>query len=447
MLIGEVLQFKQNQKAFASVVAYLIGVKRDNLYILFEDDIKELKELDNNKNARVLRSLCKIRSKLMNSYIRTENAIVYDMKNLNTQDDYKDDIKKLEDLDVHIIKSNCRVNKYIVSINDLIRKYVDLCRDLVPEWVEWIFIKNLFIMPNGNKEELIREESDKYNSHKSNYPYGLYINWKPVEEGNILLHDKKFLRVIYEQNGRYFDDNRKVYDANNSVKSDIYSFIDNNETTVIVVDCENSDPYKLYSVLKNLNKDEIAKINKIILYDDVHTTNAWKNFDKFVDIPVEYILIERLKDEKSLVDLRMCSGISANYYRDKINAFIIVSSDSDYWAIISAIPEAKYLVMIESSKSGEHIKKALESRGIFYCYIDDFCSGNISEFKNLILTQELDKRLMNLIDANALTLLESVYSACRLDATEVEKKNFFDKNIKKLKLQIDSENEFHIVRS
>ena len=55
----------------------------------------------------------------------------------------------------------------------------------------------------------------------------------------------------------------------------IYSFIENSYKTVLVVDCENSDVYKLYGMLKNLKKYEIEKIHKIILFDDDHTNNGW----------------------------------------------------------------------------------------------------------------------------------------------------------------------------
>jgi uncharacterized LabA/DUF88 family protein len=106
-------------------------------------------------------------------------------------------------------------------------------------------------------------------------------------------------------------------------------------------------------VLKNLNKQEIEKVKKIILYDDdTHTSPAWKLLKEFTDIPVEYNLIQRLKDEKSLVDIRMGAGITESYYRDNIKSFIIVSSDSDYWAIISTLPDARFLFMIEESNAG-----------------------------------------------------------------------------------------------
>lgn len=447
MLLGEILNFKQDQYDVTSLIAYLIGVKRENLMFYYDNNPAGLKERDNNENIRILRSLCKIRTNLLGNFLKTENAIKYDMKNLNTIDEFKDDIKILEKHEVYIVKSGCRVNKYIVIINESIIKYIDLCKNLFPEWIEWSYIRKMFLMPNGTKEECIKDESLKFNGSRSFYPYGMYINWSPVNEGNILYNDKKFLNIIYEQNGKIFIDDNKVSDADNRIKTNIYDFIDKNESTVIVVDCENSDPFKLYSVLKNLNPEEINKVNKLILYDDEnYTSGAWKNFNRFINIPVEHKQIDRLKDNKSLVDLRICGDMSAFFYRDNIASFIIVSSDSDYWAIISTLPDANFLVMIEYEKCGPDIKSALISRGIFYCSIDDFCSGNISDFKNLILLQELDKRIDNAIELNAKTLLESVFIASRIEATEVERKNFFDKYIKKLRLKIDGENNFYIER-
>ena len=57
----------------------------------------------------------------------------------------------------------------------------------------------------------------------------------------------------------------------NKVKKNIYEFIDNSQSVELVVDCENSDPFKLASVLKQLDKTETAKIKRIVLYDDIHT--------------------------------------------------------------------------------------------------------------------------------------------------------------------------------
>ena len=60
-----------------------------------------------------------------------------------------------------------------------------------------------------------------------------------------------------------FDDPSKYKDANAETKNSIYDFLRCSMRTVIAVDCENSDVYKLYATLKNLNQDELSKIEKI----------------------------------------------------------------------------------------------------------------------------------------------------------------------------------------
>ena len=78
---------------------------------------------------------------------------------------------------------------------------------------------------------------------------------------------------------------------------------------------KNSDPYKLYATLNNLNQEALLnKICKIILYDDIHTTSAWKILERFTQIPIEHVLIERIKENKSLVDIRLTTGTCREYY-------------------------------------------------------------------------------------------------------------------------------------
>lgn len=438
--------FKKNQTEITSKIAYLIGVKEEHLVQFFEDDEEELKILDKS-SCFVIRNLSILRTKLLTNYKKTENAFRYELLNLDRMDMYKTEVKALEKCNVHIIKANYRVNKYIVDINDLISKRIDECRNLFPDWLEWKYVKRMFIMPNGTKEDKILAESTKFNTNRAFYPFGCYANWDPQDEGNVLVSDKKFLSILYAQNNDWFTGIDKVTDVNDSVKSGIYDFIDRNGVIDVVVDCENSDAFRLYSTLKGLDDEKISKINKIILYDDVHTTSAWKLLtEEFRGIiEFEYILVERLNEAKSLVDHKMIADISKEHYREEVDAFIIVSSDSDYWAIISSIDDADFLVMVENEKVGHDIREALDDKGIFYCYINDFCSSKVGEFENKVLDAELKKRLENALDLNAKELLRSVYQAARITPNEAEKENYYNKHIKTLKLVIDEMGNMKIV--
>jgi uncharacterized LabA/DUF88 family protein len=272
----------------------------------------------------------------------------------------------------------------------------------------------------------------------------MYIHWKPRDLGNILYTDGKFLEMLYDMNGDYFGDSSKYKGVVNDVKDNIYDFIENSYKTVLVVDCENSDVYKLYGALKSLNQEEIQKIHKIILYDDTHTTNGWDYLSKFVTIPVEHIEVDRVTDRKSLVDIRVTAGICREFYRDDVSSFILLSSDSDYWGLISSLPEAEFLVMIEYAKCGNAIKDTLEANDIYYCSLDDFCSGYIDDLKRAVLINELKKYLPHILEYNGKELVRTLYEQVRIEADEKEIKNFYEKYVKTLKLKIDNDGNFSI---
>lgn len=81
-------------------------------------------------------------------------------------------------------------------------------------------------------------------------------------------------------------------------------------------------------------------------------------------------MIERIKENKSLVDIRLTTGTCREFFQNNTDSFILVSSDSDYWGLISAMPEAHFLVLVEDEKCSPAVKKAMVDAGITYCYTD-----------------------------------------------------------------------------
>ena len=431
--------YQSVQKNVSLTVAYLIGTKME-LLVNYNPDYTDLFEkLDQDNKALAIRTLCNVRTNLMLNFTNTERSIVYDLKNLDSQPIFKDDIKTLQKLDINIIKANYRVNRYIADLNALIAQRITDVKDLFPEWVKWDYIKSLFVVPKGQSEDVIKFETNKFSHNRNSYPFTRYIHWTPQELGNILLNDERFLKILYKQNGDDFYDTSKVKDASEKVKTNIYDFIRNNTSTVIVVDCENSDAYKLASVLTQLDRDEIAHVKKIMLYDDVHTTRAWSFLQNITTIPVEYILVDRIKENKSLVDMKICAGVMTSFYRDAISSFILCSSDSDFWGLISSLPLANFIVMIEYSKCGPDIKNALIENGTYYCSIDDFCTGNIKKFKTAILHNELEARMKSLIEVDTKKLTDDIFTTLRMDISDAEKQHFYKKYIQGMTLGIDKD--------
>lgn len=437
---------RSNTKDIVSKVAYLIGVKKTILYNQFETERPGfLQEMNDYQPARTIRSLCKLRMTLLHRFKKVDDMLRFELKNLKTIEFFdKNDIIQLEKWGIPVTQVNFRSSLYMEHFNNLIQEHIDDCKELFPDWLKWEYLRSLFLMPKNKKTDIAKSEFAKYMGNMEYYPYQAYIYWQPKDCGNMLFNDQKFVSILYDMNDDYFAEDEKVLDAGESTKTTIYDFIERGERTAIIVDCENSDVYKLYATLKNLNQEELQKVKKIILFDDIHTTHAWSFLSHFTNIEVEHVEVERVNDYKSLVDIKMTAGACKEFYANDIRSFILVSSDSDFWGLISSLPQAEFLVMIEYSKCGKDIKEALEKSGIFYCSIDDFCSGNIAELKNYALQEELKAQLEQAFSLNAHTLLETVYRNCRIQASETEQKNFYDRYLRTLQLAMDTDGNYRI---
>ncbi|WP_024857653.1 NYN domain-containing protein [Ruminococcus albus] len=432
-------------KEVVTTISYLIGVRKDILELNFAECKGTLDKLYADREATVIRYLCKLRTSLLQHFKKTDIAMHYELKNLTSLEWYdKDNIRQLEKWGFPIIQANYRSEKYMQDFTRLINENIDKCSRLFYDWIIWEYIRDLFYIPKYQKSGVLKEEFEKYMKNIQHYPFQMYIHWQPAELGNILYTDRKFLKLIYEMHGDVFTDHTKYRDADDETRNNIYEFIDSSEKTAIAVDCENSNPFKLYSVLKGLNQDELAKIEKITLYDDPNTTSGWDWLSKFTMIPVEHIEIERVSDRKSLVDVRMTASVVTDFYRDGITSFIIVSSDSDFWGLIKSLPDAQFLVMYEYEKIGSAIQSALTQHGIYYCAIDDFCTAGTEELKRTVLFAELEKHFPTICGESPLELTHKIYEATRVTATKKEMENFCTRYVKTLRLKLDAEGKFVI---
>ncbi len=424
-------------KEVVTTIAYMIGVRMSALKASYAECADLIEKLSADQNATTIRYLCKLRTTLMLHFKKTDTAMRYDLKNLNSIEWYdQDNIKQLEKWGIRIIQVNYRAEKYMQDFTKLINENIDKCKPLFQDWLNWEYIRDIFYIPKYNKKDVMVNEFNKYMANLDHYPFQMFIHWKPVEVGSIVYSDRKFLKIIYSQHNDYFADYTKYIDADDETRNNIYNFLDSSEKTAVAVDCENSNPFKLYSVLKGLNQDELSKIEKITLYDDTNTTAGWDWLSKFTHIPVEHIEIERVLDRKSLVDLRMTASVVTDFYRDGITSFIIVSSDSDFYGLIESLPNAHFLVMYEHEKCSTSIKDALDKHDIYYCAIDDFCSANTEELKRAVLYAELEKHLPTLLGENPMELTQKIYEDTKISATKTEMENFCNRYVKTLRLKI-----------
>ena len=434
--------YRNSTYSIVSTVGYLIGVPKQ--YFLHEQGKLSLElfdQLDKDKNARIIRNLCMLRTAIELNYREANYRIYNDLKNLHTMPDLipQDCLTQLEDDGVPIIKANCKLNQYIIDINRHITNRINNCKDLF-HWLRWDYIKDLFIMPNGLTETGIKTAAAEYYANKSRYPYQVYINWSYGNHGNILFNDKKFATLLYEANEDCFTDLSKVTDASDLTKESIYDFLEDSDRTVVMVDCENASPYSLYASLCNLDQQALLnRIYKIILCDDANTSTAWDILERFTDIPVEHLEIERVSNRKSIVDQALSVQAVIEHFENNADSIMLFSSDSDYWGLYGRLKQVRYYVMVENGKFGADNRRALMGAGIPFCYIDDFCTGNSNKIKTDAMQREITSFLEDAVSFNVHDMLHTAYLATRAEMSDVEKKQFYDRYIKNMRLVIDKD--------
>ncbi len=429
------------QYEIVSRVAYLIGVYKK----AFDNDPGHLKigiyeKLETEKKARIIRNLCLLRTQLEHNFLKICQGIQRDGKSIIGMPEFMpmDVMQKLSDDGVDIYVHLKEPTPFLINLNQTIKNRINNCRDLFPEWINWDYLSNIFIMPDGLTEAGTKKAAAYYYENMNYYPYRQYINWPASDEGNILSNDRKFVTLLYRWNKDEFQHLSYVTDVSERTKANIYTFIEESKKCVFIVDCENSDPYNLCAAINNLEPERLNKIEKIILYDDIHAASAWELLSSYVNIPVEYIMIERLKDNKSLADIKVAARTCKEFYNNNADSFILVSSDSDYWGLMEELPLARFLVMMEHDKVSPALKDVLIKNSIFYCYIDSFYAGGGKDIKSEAIQKALSASVKETLSLNLNSLMDDVLARTRIKMSDEEVSNFVKRKLKTgLELQIE----------
>ena len=151
-------------KEIVTTIGYMIGVKKNILEQCFGEEYHELLQtLYVNKETSIIRYLCKLRTTLMQKFKKTDDEMRFNLKNLNSMDFYdQDNIKQLEKWGFEIIKPNYRSEKYMLDLAGLISANIDNCFELFPDWVNWNYIKDLFVIPQYTKKGVLKSEFNIY---------------------------------------------------------------------------------------------------------------------------------------------------------------------------------------------------------------------------------------------------------------------------------------------
>ena len=436
----------RSKKDIVSRIAYLIGVDGkyfglehgENMNPQFYRSVYD--EMDMDKEARIVRNLCRLRTKLQRNFKAICTEMNSDVKNIDAMPDLipPEVLQYLENDGIPFVRPRRRPEDYVVDVHNYLLPHVPNCQKFFPEWIKWPYIRNLFFIIKGNTIDGNREAAKLYYEYRDLFPYQSYINWQPDEgDGNILRDDAKFLPILYERNRDRFYDMSKVTDAGDAAIEDPSEFFANSERVLVAIDCENADPCKVIGIMKDLEaKGLLGKIAKILLVDDEHTSSQWRALRRNENLPLEYYMTDRVKDEKSAVDV----ALTIKFYREiveakaggvPIDSAVIVSSDCDFWPLIELTPEVKFLVMLEYDNCSQAYYQRLQNNDVPFLYIDEYFSSGNLELKTEIVLQEVIREIEEgyLSKINVFSLLNRALSKLELRMTESEGVQFFEKYI------------------
>ena len=441
----------RSKRDIVSRVAYLIGIdgryfgveQSENMNPQFYRSIYE--EMNADREARIVRNLCRLRTKMQRNFRAIYTEMNADVKNIDAIPDLvpQDALQALEDDGIPFVRAKRRLEDYIVDVHNYLLPHVPNCQKFIPDWVKWAYIRNMFFIPRGNTVEGNKEAARLYNECRDLFPYQAYINWTPDEgDGNILRDDAKFLPILYDRNRDRFYDMSKVTDAGDAAIDDPDEFFAEAGRVIIAVDCENADPCKVIGIIKELDaRNFLGKVAKILLVDDEHTSSQWRALRRNENLPLEYYLTDRVKDEKSAVDV----ALTIKFYREiaagkaegkPIDSAVIISSDCDFWPLIELTPEMKFLVMLEYDNCSQAYYQRLQNNDIPFFYIDEyFMSGNL-ELKTEIVLQEVVRDIEDnhLSKMNLFSIINRALQKLDLKMSESESQQFFDRYISSMNI-------------
>jgi len=306
-------------------------------------------------------------------------------------------VADLTKYEINIVNSGS-LSRNVIELNSLIDERMEKValgfKGIPREW-----ICELFQMPAGDTIDGVRAAVRKYRQYKNFYPYQKYINWPFAETP-----EEKRSKNIF---GNDQDLHEMLAEIHSNKRTQLMDFIGTAKDVVAVVDCENSDAQRLYDSLAFMKRF----LRKIILVDDTHTNLMWDELVREYrneGVRVEHDELPRLKEQKSLVDLRMVAKTCEEYYKNHVEHFILVTSDSDIWALISSLPDADIMVLAERCKSGDLLLEALTQNHIPFVFMED-----ITEESTLLMDRIMRREIENQMSRSYIDVRRIVTTAAQ----------------------------------
>lgn len=131
----------------------------------------------------------------------------------------------------------------------------------------------------------------------------------------------------------------------------------------LFVDCDNVELFKFLSFIQCLSP---ANVEGIVLVIDEKSNYLWRVFKNLYkgNIPISTINVPRLKEQKSVVDVVLTKAVCESVYLGDTRNVLLISSDSDFFGLISSLTDVNFGVCYVSTAMGQDYLKYLSNNNV-----------------------------------------------------------------------------------
>ena len=330
------------------------------------------KSLLGDKSARVIATLCKLRSSVLLHRAQVEPHLEskHTLQNCPSVDS-----SLLRQLERDKIKYTSwtynSVVKLVRSINIELGVKIGNCEALKNmEYNE--LVKSMLQMPNGKTDTGVAKQlNNKFNCPARNMGIA-WINLNGQYSDRMWNDDAALLNALRGT--------AQYHKGQHGNTNEINSFLEAESKALVFVDCDNVDPFRLCAALNSITEDLRKRIANIILISDNKASPAWASIDKYVSFPIERIIAQRVISQKSQTDGTLIAEAVKRRYTDNTKAIILCSSDSDMWSLVRTLPDTKFLLLLERDKCSPNYRKEITASNARFCMMDAISSPRASYF-------------------------------------------------------------------
>ena len=143
----------------------------------------------------------------------------------------------------------------------------------------------------------------------------------------------------------------------------VTEYIEKNNVEIFV-DCDNVEFFKFMGFLSLLENTD--NIKGVVLVIDEKSNYLWRVFNSFYtgSLAIRSVFVPRLKEQKSVADIVLTKEVCHSVYVNGVKNILLFSSDSDFFGLVSALPDISFGVCYVSRAMSTDYLSYLRNRDI-----------------------------------------------------------------------------------